>query len=50
MKPIIERARQIMASRDKAFRDIIHENIIPYIKAVPEEEYEKFLYDNSENV
>ena len=50
MKPIIERARQIMASRDKAFRDVIHENIIPYIKAVPEEEYEKFLYDNSENV
>ena len=42
-----ETARRLMASRDKAFREIIHEALLPYIEALPEEEYKKFLSEKS---
>jgi hypothetical protein len=42
-----ETARRLMASRDKAFREIIHEALLPYIEALPQEEYEKFLKDEA---
>ena len=32
-KPLIEKARMKMASRDLAFRDALHENISEYIRA-----------------
>ena len=47
MEPIIYDARQKMASRDLAFRDIYHGNIAEYLKAVSPEEYEKFIGSQS---
>ncbi len=47
MEPIIYDARQKMASRDLAFRDVYHGNIAEYLKAVSPEEYEKFIGDMS---
>lgn len=41
--PYIYDARQKMASRDLAFRDVYHGNIAEYLKAVSSEEYERFL-------
>lgn len=46
--PLLEQARSLMASRDMAFRDIIHETIAPYIQALPKEDYEKFCAEHSE--
>ena len=43
MEPITYDARQKMASRDLAFRDVYHGNIAEYLKAVSPEEYEKFI-------
>ncbi|MEI6728696.1 MAG: DNA-binding protein [bacterium] len=43
LKPIKETARKLMASRDKAFREIMHEALQPYLSSLPEEEYQKFL-------
>ena len=43
VKPIIEDARTKMASRDFALRDVYHDNIAEYLKAVSPEEYEKFI-------
>jgi hypothetical protein len=42
-----ETARRLMASRDKVFREIIHDALMPYIEELPKEEYEKFLADDS---
>lgn len=47
-EPLLEQARNLMASRDMAFRDIIHETIAPYIQALPKEEYEKFCAEHAE--
>ena len=47
MEPIIYDARQKMASRDLAFRDVYHGNIAEYLKAVSPEEYEKFIGSQS---
>ena len=41
--PYIYDARQKMASRDLAFRDVYHNNIAEYLKAVSPEEYERFI-------
>lgn len=43
MEPIVYDARQKMASRDLAFRDVYHGNIAEYLKAVSPEEYDKFI-------
>ena len=47
MVPIIYDARQKMASRDFALRDVYHDNIAEYLKAVSPEEYEKFIGSQS---
>lgn len=47
MKPIIYDARQKMASRDLAFRDVFHGNIAEYLKAVTPEEFDKFIGSKS---
>jgi hypothetical protein len=36
-----------MASRDFALRDVYHDNIAEYLKAVSPEEYEKFIGSQS---
>ena len=47
MAPIIYDARQKMASRDFALRDVYHDNIAEYLKAIAPEEYEKFIGSQS---
>ena len=47
VKPVLEDARTKMASRDYALRDVYHDNIAEYLKAVSPEEYEKFIGDMS---
>jgi hypothetical protein len=59
MTPFLYDARQKMASRDLGFRDVYHENISEYLKALSPEEFERFigsgsldlekLLDNDEN-
>ena len=36
-----------MASRDFALRDVYHDNIAEYLKAIAPEEYEKFIGSQS---
>ena len=47
LKPIIEDARTKMASRDKGFRDALHEKLEAYIQTVPEGDFERFLGEAS---
>lgn len=47
MKPVLEDARTKMASRDYALRNVYHDNISEYLKAVSPEEYEKFIGSQS---
>lgn len=47
LKPIIEDARTKMASRDKGFRDALHEKLEAYIQTVPEGDFERFLGETS---
>ncbi len=48
--PLIEEARNKMASRDYGFRRIIHEKLQPYIKSVSLEDFERFLGDKSKEL
>lgn len=41
--PLREKARSLMASRDLAFRDALHEKLKEYVNEVSSEDYEKFL-------
>lgn len=43
--PTRERARSLMASRDKALRDVFHESLQPYIQSLSPEDSEQFLAD-----
>lgn len=45
--PYLNDARSKMASRDFGFRDIFHENIAEYLKAVTPEEFERFIGSQS---
>lgn len=45
--PLHEKARSLMASRDMAFRDALHEKLKHYVKAVSSEDFEKFLGERS---
>lgn len=47
MTPFLYDARQKMASRDFGFRDIYHENISDYLKALSLEEFERFIGSES---
>lgn len=45
--PLREKARSLMASRDLAFRDALHEKLKNYIDEVSTDDYDKFLGDRS---
>jgi hypothetical protein len=47
LKPLLEKARTLMASRDMAFRDALHEKLKNYITHLNAEEFEKFLGERS---
>lgn len=47
MQPFIYDARSKMASRDVAFRDVFHNNIAGYLRAVTPEEFDRFIGDRS---
>lgn len=47
MQPFIYDARTKMASRDEAFRDVFHNNIAGYLRAVTPEEFDRFIGDKS---
>jgi len=46
-KPLREKARLKMASRDLAFRDALHENLKEYVAVLPPNEFERFLGEKS---
>jgi hypothetical protein len=46
-KPLIEKARLKMASRDLAFRDALHLQLNEYVAPVQREDYERFLGEKS---
>lgn len=50
LKPIVDDARQKMASRDLGFRDILHDRLEQYIQAVPRDDFQKFLGDKSQSL
>lgn len=45
--PLREKARSLMASRDLAFRDALHEKLKDYVDEVSSEDYDKFLGERS---
>lgn len=47
LMPLREKARSLMASRDLAFRDALHEKLKDYINEVTSYDYDKFLGDRS---
>lgn len=47
MQPHLNDARTKMASRDLSFRDAYHDKIAEYIKAVPPDEFERFIGSES---
>lgn len=49
-KPLIEKARIKMASRDLAFRDALHEKLNEYITPAQREDFERFLGDRSKEL
>jgi hypothetical protein len=49
-EPLKEKARGLMASRDMAFREALHEKLKDYVNAVSTEDYEKFLGDKSQEL
>jgi hypothetical protein len=49
-KPLLDRARTLMASRDMAFRDALHEKLKDYITHLNETEFDKFLGEKSKSL
>lgn len=49
-KPQLETARMKMASRDIHFRDALHEKLAEYIRAIPKDDFEKFLWERSKTL
>jgi len=49
-KPLIEKARNKMASRDLAFRDALHQQLQDYITPLQRGEFERFLGDKSKEL
>jgi len=49
-KPLIEKARMKMASRDLAFRDALHLQLKDYVAPVQREDYERFLGEKSKEL
>ena len=46
-EPYIYEARQKMASRDHAFRQVTHEELLGYMKALEPEEFDRFIGEHS---
>jgi hypothetical protein len=46
-KPLVEKARRKMASRDLAFRDALHLQLEEYVAPLEREEFERFLGEKS---
>ena len=46
-KPLREKARTKMASRDLGFRDALHHNLKEYVNAVPVSDFDRFLGEKS---
>lgn len=49
-KPLLNKARNKMASRDLAFRDALHLQLEQYITPLEKEEYERFLGEKSKEL
>jgi hypothetical protein len=49
-KPLIERARNKMASRDLAFRDALHQQLEEYVTPLQRDEFERFLGEKSKEL
>ena len=49
-KPLIERARNKMASRDLAFRDALHLQLEEYVTPLQRDEFERFLGEKSKEL
>lgn len=49
-KPLIERARNKMASRDLAFRDALHNQLKEYVSPLQANEFERFLGEKSKDL
>ena len=49
-RPLIEKARNKMASRDMAFRDALHHKLEEYVTPLQREEFERFLGDKSKEL
>jgi len=47
VNPLREKARSLMASRDLAFRDALHQKLKDYINEVSSEDFDKFLGERS---
>jgi hypothetical protein len=47
LTPLREKARSLMASRDLAFREALHEKLKDYINEVSSDDYDKFLGERS---
>jgi hypothetical protein len=50
LKPLIEKARNKMASRDLAFRDALHDQLKEYVTPVQREDFESFLGEKSKEL
>lgn len=48
LEPTREMARSLMATRDNALRQVIHEKLTPYIQSLWSEEYERFCGEYQE--
>lgn len=48
--PLRQKARSLMASRDMAFRDALHEKLKEYVKEVTASDFEKFLGEKSKSL
>jgi len=49
-KPLVEKARNKMASRDLAFRDALHHRLKDYITPINRDEFERFLGEKSKEL
>lgn len=49
-EPLKEKARSLMASRDMAFREALHEKLKDYISSVSSEDFDKFLGAKSQSL
>ncbi|MDZ7793057.1 MAG: hypothetical protein U5P10_05000 [Spirochaetia bacterium] len=49
-KPLVERARNKMASRDLAFRDALHMQLKEYISPIEADEFERFIGQKSKEL